>query len=168
MVSDRTSYLLILILIHSASPRVYRGLAFHVIFWQVMNQTVNLYPCGLVISPFSSWIAASPDRKVYCPARDPPFGLLEIKCPQNAHISDVKYLEDKQQPFVPRLNRSHDYYYQVMCQLAVTGLEWCDLFVYLESGESHLETISFDPIFWVTAQAKIDSFFFEHYMFATE
>jgi len=132
-----------------------------------MTQAVNLYPSGLVISPFSPWIAASPDRKVYCPDRDPPFGLLEIKCPQNIHINDVIYLKNKKQPSVTRLKRSHEYYFQVMCQLAVTGLEWCDFFVYLESGESHLETISFDPIFWAAAQAKIDSFFFEHYMFAT-
>ena len=53
------------------------------------------YPYGLVISPFSPWIAANLDQKVYCPERDPPYGLLEIKCPRNEHISDMKYLDVK-------------------------------------------------------------------------
>jgi hypothetical protein len=54
-----------------------------------------------------------------------------------------------------------------MCQLAVTGLEWCDFFVYLENGEFDMETIQFDPQFWATAQEKVDKFFFEHYVNAT-
>ena len=29
------------------------------------NQVVNVYPCGIVISVVSPWLAASPDRKVY-------------------------------------------------------------------------------------------------------
>jgi hypothetical protein len=47
---------------------------------QLQNK-VNLYPCGVVVNWWSPWIATSPDRKVYNPERNPPFRLLEIKCP---------------------------------------------------------------------------------------
>ncbi|XP_062617264.1 uncharacterized protein LOC134278970 [Saccostrea cucullata] len=35
---------------------------------QAMDEDVNIYPCGLVIRPLSSWIAATPDRnsKTFC------------------------------------------------------------------------------------------------------
>jgi YqaJ-like viral recombinase domain len=128
-----------------------------------MKYKVNLYLCGLVISPYSPWIAASPDRKVYCPARNPPYGLLEIKCPQNDNICDIKYLDNKLASG-RQLKRSHEYYYQVMCQLAVTGLQWCDFFVFLVNGEYHLETIAFDQQFWAEAQRKVDHFFFDHFV----
>ena len=132
----------------------------------IMNDAINLYPCGLVISPFCYWIAASPDRKVYNPDRQPPYGLLEIKCPQNQHIADVKCLlaENTSAGRVYKLKRSDNYYYQVMCQLAVTGLRWCDFFILLENNEHHLETIVFDEEFWNEAQAKVDSFFFSYFL----
>lgn len=120
-----------------------------------MDNGVNVYPCGLVISPYAPWLAASPDRKVFCPARPSAFGLLEIKCPQAQSVSDVACLDRTDN----KLKRSHDYYYQVMCQMAVTGLEWCDFFVMLENGDYHLETINFDQDFWESAQCKLDHFF---------
>jgi len=61
---------------------------------------------------------------------------------------------------VYRLKTSDNYYYQIMCQLAVAGLTWCDFFIYLASDEYHLETIYFDQDFWKEAQAKVDSFSF--------
>ena len=58
----------------------------------VNNNQINIYPCGIIISPFQPHLAASPDRRVYDPDRAPHcYGLLEIKwseCP----VSDVKYL----------------------------------------------------------------------------
>jgi len=46
-----------------------------------------------------------------------PYGLLEIKCPTNEHITDIKYIQDDKsstlQP-VRRLSRSHEYYYQLI------------------------------------------------------
>ena len=62
--------------------------------FQKMDNNVNLYPSGVVVNPYSHWIAATPDRKVYCPARDPPFGLLEIKCPDTDALSNVKGLSN--------------------------------------------------------------------------
>lgn len=58
---------------------------------KAMDEEVNIYPCGVVISPWSPWLAATPDRKVFCPSLDPPHGLLEIKCPVNS-LADCVYL----------------------------------------------------------------------------
>lgn len=53
---------------------------------QHQKQQCQLVPMW---SSHSFWIAASPDRKEYDPTRQPPYGLLEIKCPQNHHIADM-------------------------------------------------------------------------------
>ncbi|XP_063426804.1 uncharacterized protein LOC134710375 [Mytilus trossulus] len=62
-------------------------------FVKLHDENVNVYPCGIIVSPYSPWLAASPDRKVYHPSRIPQFGLLEIKCPvkvyQNVCISQA-------------------------------------------------------------------------------
>ncbi|XP_078341082.1 uncharacterized protein LOC144627572 [Crassostrea virginica] len=56
-------------------------------FVKLQDGNVNIYPCGIIVSPYVPWLAATPDRKVYNPTMDPPYGLLEIKCA-------VKPLED--------------------------------------------------------------------------
>jgi len=47
----------------------------------VSGNYVTIYPCGIVMSKNSSWMAASPDRKVYNTTKQSRYGLLEIKCP---------------------------------------------------------------------------------------
>ena len=92
------------------------------------NKSVNIYPCGIIVNFWSPWLAASPDRKDYKPERYPPFGLLEIKCPQVISVLEAKYLKNTATGPL-ELKRNHQYYYQVLMQLAVTGLQWCDFFV---------------------------------------
>ena len=43
----------------------------------------NVFPVGIVINPSCSHLAASPDRRVYDPSENNPWGLLEIKYPLN-------------------------------------------------------------------------------------
>ena len=121
----------------------------------------NIYPVGIVISPWAYWIAATPDRKVYVPHRQPPIGILEVKCPCVTSVLEVTYLKrvgDRLQ-----LNHNHQYYTQVQTQLGVTGLEWCDFFVWCES-DFHLETIYFDAEDWHAIKDKADHFFFNYYL----
>jgi len=124
---------------------------------------VNLYPSGIVISPWSPWLAASPDRKVYDPQRIPKYGLLEIKCPQVASVTECQYLVQVPGTSDLQIKRNHHYYYQVLTQLAVTGLEWCDLFIWC-SNDHHLETIHLDKEFWQTVKDKVDTFFFHDFL----
>jgi putative phage-type endonuclease len=125
---------------------------------------VNIYPCGIVISPTSPWLAASPDRKVYNSTKQSPYGLLEIKCPSSDSVEMVECLKKDAGGFL-YLSRTHNYYYQMMTQLAVTGLPWCDFFVWCGKDDTHhLETIFFDIDEWQDIKDKIDMFFFTHYL----
>ena len=71
-----------------------------------MNDDVNFYPCGIAVSPYVPWIAASPDWMVYCPGRQPSFSLFKIKCPQNDKPHEVACLELQDGSL--QLKRGHD------------------------------------------------------------
>ena len=64
-----------------------------------------------------------------------PFGLLEIKVVKEGatDFANVAYLTKDRDANVLKLKRNHDYYYQVQCQMALTGLEWCDFFSYINT-----------------------------------
>ena len=127
-----------------------------------LQNKVNLYPCGVVISLWSPWIAASPDRKVYNPKRFPAFGLLEIKCPQVSSDLEVPYLV-RDETGTMKLKRNHNYYYQVLAHLAVTGLDWCDFFVWCPN-DHHSETIYLNRDQWDAVKDKVDIFYFGHFL----
>lgn len=56
----------------------------------------------------------------------------------------------------------YKYYYQMITQVAVTGLEWCHFFVW-RTEESHLELLRFNADIWQDMKEKIDLFFFNHF-----
>ncbi|XP_067670628.1 uncharacterized protein [Haliotis asinina] len=128
----------------------------------VKEGNVNIYPCGIVISPRAAWMAASPDRKVLDPRSNPPFGLLEVKCPdlRNKDLHDLPYLSRKDNGQLA-LKITSNYYHQIQMQLAVTGLKWCDLFVWSEM-QHHLERIDFCPESWQSVKDKADKFYFDY------
>lgn len=127
---------------------------------KAMDEEVNIYPCGVVISPWSPWLAATPDRKVFCPSLDPPHGLLEIKCPVNS-LADCVYLSKDENGY--HLKETHKYFHQIMTQLGVTGLKWCHFFVWTPE-ESHLKLLRFDADIWQEMKEKMDLFFFNHFL----
>lgn len=60
-----------------------------------LGHDVVTYNCGLMVPPTSPWLGASPDRIVYDPSEDPPFGLIEVKCPWRLRLTPLdKALED--------------------------------------------------------------------------
>ena len=52
------------------------------------------------------------------------------------------------------LKYTHDYYYQIMGQLELTGYAWCDLHV-MSQTDFHVERIKFDAQFFCRNDAKI-------------
>ena len=83
---------------------------------------------------------------MYDPSRpNEPFGLLEIKCP--ADVSSVLEIKDNslkrdRETGALQLNPNHKYHHQIQMQLAVTGLPWCDYYVWTENPQDYyLETI---------------------------
>ena len=111
---------------------------------------VKVQPCGLFIHPEYCFLAASPDGLV---GDD---GVLEIKCPYTIRDLDPKEgvtSLPKGNAFCTldeghlRLNRSHNYFYQVQGQMQVTGRRWCDFVVCTYHGIL-IERIERDDLFW--------------------
>ena len=131
---------------------------------------VNLFPSGLVINPKSPWLGCSPDRKVYDSSAEDdgylPFGLFETKVVKEGttNFDRVQYIHKDPITKQLSLKRNHEYYYQVQCQLALTGLQWCDFFSYINETTFHCERIYFDAQFFQTAKDKVDKFFFDFYL----
>ena len=85
------------------------------------------FPCrllpesGLVMKRDARFLTATPDRFVSDPSSDPCDGLLEVKCPFST--SDIpataattkKGFCLKMTDHGPKLDSSHQYYYQVRC-----------------------------------------------------
>ncbi len=69
----------------------------------------------------------APDGLVYDPLERPPFGLVEIKCPNAVSYIDCRYL--RADHGIYKLKESHPYYWQVQGQLLITGMEWCDFVI---------------------------------------
>ncbi|KAJ8016002.1 hypothetical protein DPEC_G00002600 [Dallia pectoralis] len=109
-----------------------RGLALEPVaiqeYCRVKN--TNYWPCGFIIHPDAPWLWSSPDGLVFDPTESPPFGLLEIKCPNAKSYVDCSYL--KMQSGTLKLKQTHSYYWQVQGQLLLTGMEWCDFVVFAE------------------------------------
>ena len=107
----------------------------------VNTRFVNVYRTGFVINPGCPYLGASPDFLVYDPSRNEVFGLLEIKCLQCTLCKDAKCLKFTNGQL--KLKKIHEYYFQVMGQMAITGLTWCDFMVFCKN-DWHIATIFFD------------------------
>ncbi|KAK0151329.1 hypothetical protein N1851_007528 [Merluccius polli] len=123
-----------------------------------------VYPCGFVVNPHSPHLGTSPDRRVK-ERGEGSYGLLEIKCPSRESFVQCPYLS-RQTDGSYKLKRSHEYFYQIMGQLGLTGMIWCDLFVKCEQ-DYHLERIQFDVAKWEEMKTKLDVFYFDYYIAST-
>ena len=116
--------------------------------------------CGFVVNPNAPHLGTSPDRKVIQSGDNKTYGLLEIKCPDKHSYTVCQYLQ-KQSGDTYRLKHNHDYYYQIIGQMGITGMLWCDFFIKC-GNDYHLERIHFDPGMWEKMKTKLDWFFFEY------
>ncbi|XP_046841849.1 uncharacterized protein LOC124435961 [Xenia sp. Carnegie-2017] len=118
------------------------------------NGSVNLFPSGLIIHPRCPWLGCSPDRLVYdlqaAESCCNPFGLLEIKVVKEGEndFANVRYLSKNVATNDFILKNTDIYFYQVQCQLALTGLEWCDFFSYISDTHFVCNRIKFNKDFF--------------------
>ena len=108
---------------------------------------ISMRTCGLVLHTKYRFLGASPDCLVNV------WGLLEIKCPYSVFITQAcsnphfccKLVDGR-----PQLKEGHEYMYQIQGQLAIAGIEWCDLMVWLGflPEQMHIQRISYNSIFW--------------------
>ena len=127
----------------------------------VRDRNVNVYRCGLVIDPSCPHLGATPDGKIYDPSENPPFGLIELKCPLVDSVNQCQCL--KKNNGILQLKSSHQYYYQIMGQMALSGLRWCDFIVWTPN-DMHIERIKFDCDVFSGMKMKLDLFYFEYYI----
>ncbi|XP_078681326.1 uncharacterized protein LOC144916167 isoform X1 [Branchiostoma floridae x Branchiostoma belcheri] len=127
------------------------------------HKGVNVYPIGFVINPSAPHLGCSPDRLVYDPTApdDQKWGLLEIKCPDKDSYQDCQYLKKSVNDGQYHLKTVHQYYFQVLGQLGITGFKWCDFMVYCKD-DFIVNRITFDQSFFDDMKKKLDLFYFEH------
>ena len=97
-----------------------------------------------------------------------PFGLCEIKVVKEGEtdLKNVRYLEIDPVSKEITLKRNHEYYFQVQCQLGLTGLEWNDFFCYMSDNKFFCQRIFFDKNFFQDSKDKVDVFFFDYFLAA--
>ena len=129
---------------------------------------LEVHPCGVYISHLYPFLAASPDGLIHF--SDGSLGLIEVKCPfkhRASMISDACkdpqfcLQFDSSKGFVS-LKRTHNYYYQVTGQLAITGACIC-YFVVWTCNDIFIEEIKLDADHWTCMQHKLTKFYFEHF-----
>ena len=122
---------------------------------------------GLHIHPHQPYLACSPDGLVTCACKTPhPDRLLEIKCPYTYKEKDPKEAAlnwgcEFHQGGVWSLKTTTPYYSQIQGQLAITGIESCDLVIYTNRGIVTI-TVPYDPIFYQTMEDQLRKFFFTY------
>ncbi|XP_067295947.1 uncharacterized protein [Pseudorasbora parva] len=122
----------------------------------------EVYPCGFVINPHAPHLGASPDGKVRDLSAAPTYGLLEIKCPDKESFKDCPYLYCKTDGTYA-LKTIHEYYYQMVGQMGITGMTWCDFLVQCKQ-DHHLDRVHFNSEEWEKMKCKLDSFFFTYFL----
>ena len=135
------------------------------------GELVEIAKSGLVVHPTLGVLAASPDRLVLDPSSTPSDGIMEIKVLTKATVSPEEYAKSGKCLYLKvkdgrvQLSRTHNYYYQVQCQLSCTGRSWCGFVVMSYCAPNKL--ISVERIFqdarmegWTT---KASAFFRNHH-----
>ena len=93
---------------------------------------------------------------------------MEVKCPiatmevpERAATTKKGFCVQRESDGCIHLDKSHPYFYQVMCQLSCTEKQWCD-FVVMCGGGLFVERITYDPKFWEACLPKLNSFYMEY------
>ena len=132
--------------------------------------TATIQPSGLTLSTTHSFLGASGDGWV-CEGGEK--GILEVKTVFTIDSIDVTKIHPLQlaenpkcclelHDAMPRLKRSHKYYYQVQGELAIMHVPWCDFVVWTTAG-IFVERITPDRDLWNTAMLpKLTAFYMEH------
>ncbi|XP_064463249.1 uncharacterized protein LOC135374166 [Ornithodoros turicata] len=134
---------------------------------QNLGHDIVVSHCGIAVHPSCPWLGASPDRFVFDPEESPPHGVLEIKCPYSLRDSELEHAKSELKQMQsdegghPMVKRESDYYYQILGQMAITGLKWGDFVVFSEKFMI-VERIYFDEDKWKNAKRKLDYFYFNH------
>ena len=141
-------------------------------YMKTKNRPLTVLNCGLWISSENFILAATPDGRVIDPEEKAnPFGILEVKCPEEYKDYDPAdaaiivrdfclTLDDNK---LPRINQNHGYFDQVQMQMGLTGSPWCDFVVYTLKGMV-IDRVYFDADHFVRLVNRIGEFYFSHFL----
>ena len=125
---------------------------------------MEVSPSGLFIHTEMSFLAASPDGCIY---KDGRRIICEVKCPYNGRNEEImpgihfQFLEEVDGG--RRLKRNHNYYYQIMGQLAIARSQLCYFIVYTHK-DFFVEAIEYDSDFFEQKMFPLlNSFYQNHY-----
>ena len=128
-------------------------------FFKKTHQNLEVSDPGMTVFKSHPFISVSPDLEINCSCHGP--GLVEIKCPATfikkvPSAENYKHLEIiNEQPY---LKKASPYYFQIQGQLAVTGKQYCDFFVFSFKGHLNIQ-VKFDERFWIELLDNLDCFF---------
>ena len=126
------------------------------------HKVLHVTKTGFFTSVDYPFIGASPDGIIQCGCHDE--RLLEIKCPFTYRGLSIKGYAAKTDGCLEivdnhiQLKRTHSFFFQVQCQMGVTGKRWYDFFICTIQG-SFSETINFDEQFWNLSVTKACTFY---------
>ena len=125
---------------------------------------IQVKECGVFLSEKYPYLATSPDGIVYLTNEE--FSVVEVKCPyKHRDIKIVDACNDRafclytDESGLQQLKRTHDYYYQIIGQIALTGAQFCDFIVWTNL-EIHVERIFPDNELWEQMVAILAHFYY--------
>ena len=137
------------------------------------GDTYHIDRTGIHICTEHPWLAASPDGLVEDPSEveGRNQGILEIKCPYSARTLTPEAACQELNRFCSNLvdgrvslKKTHNYYFQVQGQLAITQRPWCDFCIWTPHGIS-VERITRDNAFWENKMfPKLKKFYLKYYL----
>lgn len=115
------------------------------------HRNCSFYQPGIFLSESEPFLAASPDGIVTC--KHCGKFLVEVKCLYKNRNSHPK-TAIKERDFCVQnsdgsyqLRQTHEYFYQIQCQMAVTGITTCYLVIFTNRGIESIK-VPFDHISW--------------------
>ena len=125
---------------------------------------MKVLPAGFTMYSSATYIGASSDGVVIDPSVSNYRGCLEIKCPFSVDGYQITDFRPQEIPLIAgskfvmeeiqnnssvslQLRRSSKHYCQVMCEMAVLEVLWCDFVVWTPAGV-YVQRIDFDEDFW--------------------
>ena len=125
------------------------------------HNNCKIEQCGFLVLKDRPYIGAKPDRIITCSCCE--VAVVELKCPETirdkpvtSHWNETEFLEMRNGKI--SLKKDHQYYYQIMGQMAAKGCRRSHFVVWTHK-ELYCEEISFDEEFWAEVVQALEAFF---------